>query len=44
MMNSGMKKLDDVNAHVLGFVINQLKKGEAGAYYYGYSGYYRKYS
>jgi len=44
MLDSGMKKLSDVNASVLGFVINELKKGEAGAYYYGYSGYYKKYS
>jgi hypothetical protein len=43
-MHSGMKKLGDVNAHMLGFVINGLKKSEAGAYYYGYSGYYKKYS
>jgi capsular exopolysaccharide synthesis family protein len=44
MMRGGMKKLNDVNAHVLGFVINGLKKSEAGSYYYGYSGYYKKYS
>ncbi len=44
MLNSGMKKLTDVNAQVLGFVVNGLKKGEAGAYYYGYSGYYKKYT
>jgi len=34
-MNGGMKKLGDVNAHVLGFVINGLKKSEAGGGYYG---------
>ena len=44
MLAGGMKKLGDVNAQVLGFVINGLKKGEAGSYYYGYSGYYKKYS
>ncbi|MFC1832419.1 polysaccharide biosynthesis tyrosine autokinase, partial [Thermodesulfobacteriota bacterium] len=44
MLAGGMKKLNDVNTQVLGFVINGLKKGDAGAYYYGYSGYYRKYT
>jgi capsular exopolysaccharide synthesis family protein len=44
MLGGGMKKLNDVNAHILGFVINGLKKGDAGSYYYGYSGYYKKYS
>ena len=44
MLGSGMKKLNDVHAQVLGFVINGLKKGDAGPYYYGYSGYYKKYT
>ena len=44
MLAGGMKKLNDVNAQVLGYVINVLKKGEAGSYYYGYSGYYKKYT
>ena len=44
MLAGGMKKLGDVNAQVLGFVINGLKKGDAGSYYYGYSGYYKKYT
>ena len=44
MMNDGMKKLGDVNAKILGFVINSLKKSEAGGGYCGYSGYYKKYT
>ena len=44
MLAGGMKKLNDVNAQVLGFVINGLKATEAGSGYYGYSGYYKKYT
>jgi capsular exopolysaccharide synthesis family protein len=43
MLGAGMKRLGDVQANVLGFVINGLKKGEVGGYYYGYSGYYKNY-
>lgn len=47
MMESGMKKLRDVNAHVLGFVLNARRKRDVGSsYYYGYgygkSSYYAK--
>ncbi len=41
MLNGGMKKLRDVHAHILGFVLNGLKQSSSGkSYYYGYSGYY----
>ena len=43
MLRSGMKKLTDVNANILGFVLNSLKhSGKSRYYYYGYSGYYAK--
>lgn len=43
MMHGGLKKLSDVNSNILGFVLNGLKRSEAGSYYYyGYSGYYSK--
>ncbi|PHR26299.1 MAG: hypothetical protein COA36_12525 [Desulfotalea sp.] len=41
-MNSGMKKLNDVRAHLLGFVLNGVKSQDMGKYYYGYSTYYDK--
>jgi len=43
MLASGMKKLRDVNAHCLGFVLNGMKEGDAGGgYYSGYNTYYAK--
>lgn len=43
MLASGMKKLRDVNAHCLGFVLNGMKEGDAGGgYYSGYNTYYAR--
>ncbi len=41
-MESGMKKMHDVQTHFLGFVLNGMKKQDMGKYYYGYSNYYAK--
>lgn len=43
MLSSGLKKLNDVNAHILGFLLNGVKDREArGGYYSGYNSYYAK--
>ena len=47
MMESGLKKMKDVNGHILGFVLNARRKSDSGGgYYYGYgygdSSYYSK--
>ena len=39
MLDGGMKKLTDVNAAVLGFVVNSKRRSDSRAYY-GYSSYY----
>ena len=39
MLNGGIKKLTDVNARILGFILNGMKRGDNKAYY-GYSSYY----
>ena len=39
MLNGGIKKLADVNATILGFILNSVKSGDSKAYY-GYSSYY----
>lgn len=41
-MESGMKKLHDVQTHFLGFVLNGMNNQDMGKYYYGYSTYYSK--
>ena len=41
-MESGMKKLRDVQTRFLGFVLNGMKSQDMGKYYYGYSTYYAK--
>ena len=41
-MESGMKKLHDVQTRFLGFVLNGMKSQDMGKYYYGYSTYYAK--
>ena len=41
-MESGMKKLHDVQTRFLGFVINGMKSQDMGKYYYGYNSYYAK--
>ncbi len=40
-LESGMKKLHDVQTRFLGFVLNGMKQ-DMGKYYYGYSSYYAK--
>lgn len=43
MIESGLKKLKDMQCHFLGFVLNGLNKSHgAGAYYSGYTAYYVK--
>ncbi len=43
IMQSGLKKLKDVQCHFLGFVLNGLNKSHsAGSYYSGYTAYYAK--
>jgi len=43
MIESGLKKLKDVQCHFLGFVLNGMgKQHSAGGYYYGYTAYYAK--
>ncbi len=43
LLQSGLKKLADVRAHILGFVLNGQKKNHSSGYYYsGYSTYYTK--
>ena len=45
MLNSGMKKLTDVNAQTFGFVLNGFKYSKGSSYYSsGYSGYYADYA
>ena len=39
MLSGGIKKLADVNATILGFILNSVKSGDSKAYY-GYSSYY----
>jgi capsular exopolysaccharide synthesis family protein len=40
-LESGMRKLRDVHARFLGFVLNGMKEKDSGKYYYyGYSSYY----
>lgn len=42
ILESGLKKLRDVNGRVLGFVLNGLKSQDTGKHYYGYNTYYAK--
>ena len=42
ILESGLKKLRDVNGRVLGFVLNGLKQQDTGKHYYGYNTYYAK--
>lgn len=43
MLQSGLKKLKDVQCHLLGCVLNgQRKNNSSGSYYYGYTTYYAK--
>ena len=40
MLDSGIKKLRETQAHLLGFVFNRVTKKNAGQGYYGYYSYY----
>jgi len=42
MMESGLKKLHEVRAHILGVIINGLHKDHNNSDYYGYYDYYSK--
>ncbi|MCI5225718.1 MAG: polysaccharide biosynthesis tyrosine autokinase [Candidatus Electrothrix sp. AX2] len=42
MLDSGMKKLRESQAHLLGFVLNRVTKRNAGQGYYGYYSYYSR--
>jgi capsular exopolysaccharide synthesis family protein len=42
MMESGLKKLHEVRAHILGVIINGLHKDHSNSGYYGYYDYYSK--
>lgn len=41
-LDNGMKKMREVNAHLLGFVLNGFKKSSGDSGYYGYYDYYSK--
>jgi Mrp family chromosome partitioning ATPase len=42
MLESGLKKLHEVRAHILGVIINGLHKNQSESGYYGYYDYYSK--
>ncbi|MCI5140321.1 MAG: polysaccharide biosynthesis tyrosine autokinase [Candidatus Electrothrix sp. ATG1] len=42
MLDSGIKKLRETQAHLLGFVLNRVTKKNAGRGYYGYYSYYSR--
>uniref|UniRef100_UPI00405724B1 GumC family protein n=1 Tax=Candidatus Electrothrix sp. TaxID=2170559 RepID=UPI00405724B1 len=42
MLDSGIKKLKESQAHLLGFVLNRVTKRTAGQGYYGYYSYYSR--
>ena len=41
-LDNGIRKLQEVKAHILGFVLNGVKGNQRGNYYYGYGSYYAK--
>ena len=41
-LDSGIRKMKEVKAHILGFVLNGVKGDQKGNYYYGYGSYYAK--
>jgi len=41
-LDNGIRKLQEVNAPILGFVLNGVKGNQRGNYYYGYGSYYAK--
>ena len=42
MFESGVRKMRDINARILGVVVNRVKALEQDSYQYGYSAYYAK--
>ncbi len=42
MFESGLRKMTDINARILGVVVNRVKALDQNAYQYGYSTYYAK--
>jgi polysaccharide biosynthesis transport protein len=42
ILESGLKKLRDINGRVIGLVLNGLKPQDSGKHYYGYNTYYAK--
>jgi len=42
MLEGGVKKMGDINARILGVVLNRVKRLEQDSYQYGYGGYYGK--
>ncbi len=42
MFESGVRKMNDMNARILGVVVNRVKALDQNAYQYGYSSYYAK--
>ena len=42
MLDDGLQKLYDVQARILGVVLNCFRASESGNYYYGYTSYYAK--
>ncbi len=40
MLEGGIKKMNDINARILGVVLNRVKKIEQDSYQYGYGAYY----
>ena len=41
-LDGGIRKLQEVKAHILGFVLNGVKGDQRSNYYYGYGSYYAK--
>ncbi|MDR3088511.1 MAG: polysaccharide biosynthesis tyrosine autokinase [Desulfobulbaceae bacterium] len=41
-LDSGIRKLKEVKANILGFVLNGVRGDQRGNYYYGYGSYYAK--
>jgi succinoglycan biosynthesis transport protein ExoP len=42
IFESGLRKMNDINARILGVVVNRVKALDQNAYQYGYSSYYAK--
>ena len=42
MLDSGLKKLHEIHANILGIVVNGVKRQSCNSGYYGYYDYYQK--